>query len=130
VAELIRARRRARSAPLGEVLDRYRETLAKLDGVRGNPRRWNRLVDEAQLYHLRLRESEEGRAGIEGLLADGEPEVRGWAAAHALLWAPEKARPVLEALQQDPAAHWERQHSAEMTLQVFDKGELRHDWEP
>ena len=36
----------------------------------GTPRRWNRLVDEMQSIHLRLRETEEGRVAITALIED------------------------------------------------------------
>jgi hypothetical protein len=127
---LIRARRFARSQPLEEVVGRYRATLARLDEFRGDPRRWNRLVDEAQIYHLRLRETAEGRTAIERLLDDDNAEVRRWAASHALLWSPATAKPVIEAIRDDPSAPWEGRASAEMTLKLFESGELSHDWGP
>jgi hypothetical protein len=51
--------------------------------------------------------------------------VRGWAAAHALLWNEEGARPVLAALAEDDGLEG---LSARQTLQAFDAGTLSHDW--
>ena len=56
------------------------------------------------------------------LLESDNPNVRGWAAAHALEFAPEKAVSVLEASLADPAPHG---FNAKMTLIEWRAGRLR-----
>ncbi|MBI5877541.1 MAG: DUF2019 domain-containing protein [Chloroflexi bacterium] len=73
-----------------------------------------------ELYK-RLRTTEEGRAAIVTLLSDTSPHVRCWAGAHALAWAPQLARRVLEELRD---AKGRCSFDAEMILKQFDKGSL------
>ena len=75
------------------------EALAALGEGTPETRKWNRLVDSNHAAYLVLRESDDGRLCIESLLDHEAPEVRAWAASHALLWNEPAARPVLEALE-------------------------------
>lgn len=106
----------------------YRQALVAMNGIsleedRG-ARNWNRLVHRVQRAQLELRETAEGRAAITALVDDPVPTVAHWAASHSLFWDEAKARHHLEA---ERAAGG---FGAEMTLQEFDAGRLRHDWQP
>jgi hypothetical protein len=102
-----------------ETLRLYRD--AALGTGSQDPKVNNRSADELHICYKQLRDSEEGRAGIVRLISDSNPHVRVWAAAHSLFWAPEIARPALEALQDSagPASL-----SAKWTLREFDNGSL------
>ena len=113
-----------------ELADGYASALRGLADARGDAPRYNRLVDEAQRCHLELRATPEGRAAIEALLDDPDPEVRGWAAAHVLMWNPRPAKKVLKRLKDDSTADWSVQVSADMTLREYKAGRLTHDWQP
>jgi hypothetical protein len=55
----------------------------------------DRQAYQVHTYFKQLRETEQGRAGISGLMADPAPQVRRWAAVHSLMWRREEAREVL-----------------------------------
>jgi hypothetical protein len=87
----------------------------------------NALVDRMQVLQLRLRDSGEGRAVIEKLAVDSNPQVRGWSAVHAWKWNPALARQVLTELRDgDGPGSFE----AKWTLVEMDKGSLNVDWTP
>lgn len=115
-----------------DLLRQYRQALVEMDGNRvergGDHRRWNRLVNQMQALHLRLRETPEGRDGITDLAMDDNLTVRGWSAVNALAWDPQRARPVLE----EEAANDVGLHGFEamVALQEFDAGRLNTAWEP
>jgi len=90
-------------------------------------RRANRLFDQAHAQFNSLRESEEGRAGIAALMQDPNPYIALMAAAHSLLWTPEPAIAVLEALE-DSEGLPVVQTSAEYTLIEWREGNLSFDW--
>lgn len=62
----------------------------------------------------------DGREGLLRLLNDPRIEVRGWAAAHALEFAPERASAVLEDIASGPASLEE--FSAKMVLRQWRAG--------
>ena len=102
-----------------DLIVEYRE--AAVGAGSGDPKQNNRSVDRLHACYKELREKEEGRAGIIGLISDENPHVRLWAAGHSLHWVPEIARPALEALRDDKGPG---SFSAEWTLKVFDEGTL------
>jgi hypothetical protein len=107
---------------------RYTETLEAMAALgEGTPAsaKWNRLVRANHDAYLLLRESDTGRRVIETQMGHESGTVRGWAAAHALLWNEPAARPVLVALVE---AGGLRSVNAEYTLPEFDRGRLTHDW--
>lgn len=101
------------------------EQMATLGEGAASPAKWNRLVNANHKSYLVLRQTEEGRSAIEGLMSHETPTVRSWAAAHALLWDEVAARSVLEALQADGGL---LSVSAKYALIEFDRGRLSHDW--
>jgi hypothetical protein len=72
-----------------------------------------------------MRQSQEGREAITGLLSDPVVAVRLAAATDTLYWAPEAAEPVLEELEQEPSLH---AVSAKWTLRSYRAGTLNLDW--
>jgi hypothetical protein len=94
---------------------------------KGGSRRWNRHVDRMQRAQLVLRATEAGRAAITRVIDNPIHTVAQWSAAHALFWAPEKARRFLEAETTAPGLDG---FNAQMTLREFDAGRLRTDWMP
>lgn len=92
-----------------------------------NPRRWNRLVNEMQSIHLRLRVTEDGRRAIAALIEDECLTVRQWAATNALAWSPAAARSELE---REVSTDSQGSFDAQMTLQEFDAGRLNTAWQP
>jgi hypothetical protein len=113
---------------LEEETRRYVVTLEQLAAL-GEPGTdtdaWNRAVEANQSSYLVLRQSREGRGAIERLIDHPATTVRGGAAAHALLWNEERARPVLAALAEDEGLEG---LSARQTLHAFDAGTLSHEW--
>jgi hypothetical protein len=104
----------------------YRNTLVEWGKATeaGVTREANRLF---VLNHERFKElsaTSEGREAITSLLADSDAFVRSVAATHSLLWAPERAVAVLEALQRDAQLPWQVQVSAEYTLKEWRAGRL------
>lgn len=83
--------------------------------------------DGAHACYKLLRESEEGRQAIIGLMVDPEPQVRQWAAGHALFWVPERARAVLEELLD--RRYGMSSLDAMMCLKLFDLGMLSFEHE-
>lgn len=114
-----------------QLLCEYRDVLIEMDARRvkkgAGPRRWNRLVDQMQALHLRLRETAEGRAGITRLCEHENPTVRAWSATNALAWDEAVARAVLERLAHESNLDG---FGAEVTLREFDAGRLDTTWEP
>jgi hypothetical protein len=107
---------------------KYTETLEAMAALgEGTPAsaKWNRLVRANHDAYLVLRDSDTGRRVIETRMGHESATVRGWAAAHALLWNEPAARPVLVALAE---AGDLLSVSAEYTLREFDRGRLTHDW--
>jgi hypothetical protein len=70
---------------------------------------------------LDLRTTDAGRAGVEALLADPDPNVQLLAATHVLAWAPELGRPILERLRDSDSPC---SFDAKWTLVEFDGGRL------
>lgn len=107
---------------------KYTETLEAMaalgEGISASPK-WNRLVRANHEAYLVLRESDDERRVIETAMDHDAATVRGWAAAHALLWNEAAARPILAALVE---ARGLVSASAEYTLREFDRGRLSRDW--
>ena len=114
-----------------ELLAAYRSALVEMDGLRladdRRGRRWNRCVHRVQRAQLQLRQTAEGQAAIAALIDDPVPTVAHWAASHALLWDEDRARTHLE---REAANNEAGRLEARMTLQEFDAGRLRPDWQP
>lgn len=105
-----------------ELLAAFREAAAN-DSSKVSLR--NKAADQVHRSYKRLRETEEGRAGIVALMSDPDPHVRLVAAAHSLFWDEETARAVLEALRDgDGPGSFEAKH----TLLAFEKGTLKFDY--
>jgi len=81
----------------------------------------NRSYEELASIYRSLRERGE-RDRLLPLLEHADPAVRGWAAAHALEFAPERAVTVLTALASGPPSP--ERLTAQMTLQEWRKGKL------
>lgn len=79
-------------------------------------------VLDAIVHELRAREATEQARFLE-LLNEDRIEVRGWSAVHALIFAPEKAIPVLEQIASGPESLEE--FSARMVLDQWRKGEFK-----
>lgn len=115
---------------VADLAAQFRTTLLAMHECRltdGGTRRWNRLVNEMQSIHLRLRETEEGRTAITDLVEDDCSTVRQWAATNALAWSPAIARAELE---RHANAEGLGSFDAQMTLREFDAGRLDTGWQP
>ena len=88
----------------------------------GNSALANRSDDVVAGIYRALREQGE-RERLLPLLADADPAVRGWAASHALEFAPERAVPVLAELAAGPPSS--ERLDAQMTLKEWKKGTLK-----
>src|ERR1700677_1654368 len=115
-----------RSKEIETLLGDYHRTLLKMHEVRvergGDPKQWNRLVDQVQALHLQLRVSTAGREGISSFVTDENVTVRAWSAGFALFWDPAPARKQLELLAADQGSI--SGFEAEITLREFDAGRL------
>ncbi len=121
-----------KNADIEKLLRDYHRTLLQMHEARvergGDPKVWNRLVNNLQALHLQLRASTQGRRGISLSLQDENPTVRAWSAGFALFWDPVPARQELERLAANEASM--EGFEAKITLQEFDAGRLNVTWEP
>ncbi|HEX5399144.1 MAG TPA: hypothetical protein VFY06_08860 [Verrucomicrobiae bacterium] len=106
-----------------DLLKQYREGA---EGT-GNPvsKKANTSHDQMHVAYKQLRECSDGKVGIVALMADENPHVKCWAAAHSLAWEPDKARAVLEELRDFRGAC---SFDAEMVLEQFDAGKLTFEY--
>lgn len=110
--------------PLADLREAYRGLAIAAD-IAPNPRVQHKRFNELHKVHKKLRSTQEGRLVIESLLADEAVSVRGWAAAHCLMWNPQAARPVLEDIR-DGDEGWAL--DAKYTLIEFEAGRLHFDF--
>ena len=102
----------------------YRQGAIATGNV-SDPKKANKGAKQLHACYKILRESDEGRVALIGLMDDPEPSVRCWAAAECLQWKPDVARRVLESLRDSRGAF---SFDAEMTLDEHDKGRLTFDY--
>lgn len=118
--------RAVRAASIEDLLEAYRhaagthrQSLLIGDYKTGNPQA--DLL--ARIYGELRRRGREAQERLLEFLGDEDPGVRGWAGAHMLQIAEDRAVPVLEKLVQSEP--WPANTSAEMTLKTWRRGELR-----
>ena len=126
------------SGPVGasipDLLAEHRETLVRWGDERGRfgeryaAGRAHELFKEAHAQFNTLRESDEGRAGIAALMHDPNPYVASAAAAHSLLWSPDRATATLEGMERSPDVPWQVRVNAEQVLRDWRAGRLSFDW--
>jgi Domain of unknown function (DUF2019) len=104
---------------------KYRALVVEWDEARDTPKGANPLFDALHLLYKELRESEEGRQAITGLLDDPIAAVQLSAASHSLALQPERAVAVLEELEQGASLH---AVTAKWTLRSYRNGKLDLDW--
>ncbi len=107
-----------------DIVARYRQGAIANSDI-SDPKKANRGAKQLHACYKILRESEEGREALIGLMDDPEPSIRCWASAHSLQWKPDSARRSLEALR-DSKGHYSI--TAEMTLKEYDNGRLKFDY--
>lgn len=109
-----------------ELLERWKATIVGRAGL--SPKKANRLLDENRYFHA-LRQTPEGRRGIERFLEDEDEDedvaVRLTAAAQTLAWDPARGEEALEAI---AAGDSNRAFEAKMTLNEFRVGRLDPNW--
>jgi len=108
---------------LSKLLQRYRQGAVGWASA-PKPARANKCQARLDAAYRALRETQAGRECLAGLMADPEPAVRVWAAAHSLKWSPDAARRALEELRDSEGPF---SFTAEMTLEQFDRGRLTFD---
>jgi Domain of unknown function (DUF2019) len=91
--------------------------------LQGTPRETNRAADTIAAIYRELRgRGDQSRQAILPLLLSDNPSVRGWAGAHALEFAPEQGRAILEDLAKEKGLI---AFSAKTTLKVWAEGKLQ-----
>jgi len=93
--------REMKKAGLDELLNTYRDAARTHETSMevGDFKKGNKAADLiAQIYSELRHRGEEAQNVLLPLLQDEHAGVRGWAASHALEFAPEQGEPVLEAL--------------------------------
>jgi hypothetical protein len=114
-----------RHTTIGELVRLYEEAASQhRKGIEeGTPKVANRAANGvAAAYRELRRRGGNTRDALLPLLLSDDPGVQGWAAAHALEFAPERGRAVLEFLAQKEGSIG---FSALMTLKVWHEGTLR-----
>jgi hypothetical protein len=81
-----------------QLLSRYRDAAERTGDP--DPTVAEAGAHEAHELYKQLRDSAEGRVGISALMLDPHPQVRRWAATHALSWKRDMARAILAELKQ------------------------------
>jgi len=118
-------KRSIKRASLGELLDAYAQA-ASVHGratETGDYKTGNRAADRVAAIYAELRaRGPDAQRSLLGLLKHEVPGVRGWAAAHALDFAPSDGEAVLQAL--IPMGGFVG-HDAEMTLKEWRQGRLK-----
>ena len=107
-----------------KVVDEYERLALAWDAER-NSRKANRIFDKLHGLALVLRESPDGRRGLESLLNHENRGVRLKAGSDCLAWGSPEAIATRESL-----VNPRRFHSldAEMTLREYRAGRMRFDW--
>lgn len=104
---------------------RYRTLILNWDEARDNPPEANQYFDAIQKLQKVMRESEDGRLAIIGLLNDPVIAVQLIAASHSLTFEPDRAIEVLTKLEQGGGLH---AVAAKWTLRSYRDGTLDLDW--
>ena len=104
---------------------KYRALVVEWDEARDTPKEANRLFDALHALYKQLRETEEGRQAITGLLDDPITAVQLSAASHSLGLQPERAVAALEELERGDSLH---AVTAKWTLRSYRNGKLDMDW--
>ena len=115
-----------RAAPIEDLLDAYRVAAKahRQASVNGNYKSGNPQADRiAEIYAELRRRGRDAQERLLDFLCDEDPGVKAWAAAHMLEFAADQAVPVLEALA--TSEPWPANISADTTLQVWRRGELK-----
>lgn len=108
-----------------DALERYRQQLIDWAEAHEDSKLANRIYKANHATYKELRETQEGRVGIESLTGDAVVAVRLMAAVHCLPWASEVGVPILEEIMR-----MDREYSitAKYTLMEYRAGELNLDW--
>jgi hypothetical protein len=117
--------REARALSIASLLDAYAKAARNHGAttLSGDYETGNRNAAViARIYRELRRRGPAAQSALLDLLRHEDAGVRGWAGAHAMDFAPRQAIPVLEKLAGERNAIG---FSAKMTLEVWEKGELR-----
>jgi hypothetical protein len=118
-------RKQLESATVEELVKAYEQAASShREGMlSGDIKTANRAADMvAAVYRELRRRGGEARSSLLPFLLSDNYGVRKWAAAHALEFAPEQGRAILELLSKEKGMDG---FGAQMTLKVWRKGELR-----
>lgn len=107
------------------LLARYQRALEDWDESQDNPTEANALFDAAHALAKQLRQTKEGRAGIQVLMDHPHPGVQLVAATDTLAWDPDRAIEILESLESGSGLH---AVSAKYILRSYRSGKLNLDW--
>lgn len=107
------------------LLERYERLALAWDDAQSNAKRANKLFVEIHRIAVILRQSDEGRAGIETLLRHSNRGVRVKSAGDALEWDSTEAVRALDNLASSSGSH---SFTASVTLREYRAGRLRFDW--
>jgi hypothetical protein len=117
------------SHPSGEAVmllrTQYRALVIEWHEARDEPKRANKIFEAHHRLYKQLRESNEGREAIIGLLDDETTAVRVMAATHSLAWVPDRAQLVLEEIERENSLYGT---DAKYTLRSYRAGNLNLDW--
>lgn len=111
------------AAAVSELIRQYIAAAAEAGRLDIPSWRQNRAADKVAAIYGELRHrGPDAQAALLTLLDHPDPGVRGWAASHALEFAPDRAVETLEAMQ---GAEFPHGLNAEMTLREWRAGRLR-----
>ena len=103
---------------------RHLERWSKLKSA-GSVDRANDAVEDAHGCAKQLRTTARGRAALEALLEDPDPEIRNWIAVEVIPFNPDRAYDVLREVQDSGGPG---SFNAQATLEAYEAGELNPDW--
>lgn len=127
IKKLFRKDKQLSDIELTKLVQEYKKAAVLASSLDTSTQKQHRSAGQIHKAYKQLKQTQEGKEAIMSLMADDEPGVRSWAAAHSLAWNQNKAIEVLKSLQNNETIPWHIRFDAEMTLDQYSEGRLSFD---